>query len=75
MINQDFSSLCDYRSDGRKQDELRDISIKLGFDNSYDGSASFKIGLTEVECRVLGPLEVAHTYQRKKDKMTHKLWR
>lgn len=58
MINQDFLSLSDYRSDGRKKDELRDVSIRLGFDNKYDGSASFKIGLTEVECRVIGPIEV-----------------
>lgn len=59
MINQDFRSLSDYRSDGRKKDELRDVRIRLGFDTKYDGSANFKIGLTEVECRVIGPIEVA----------------
>ena len=58
MINQDFHSLSEFRSDGRKKDELRDVKIKLGFDGVYDGSASFKIGLTEVECRVIGPVEV-----------------
>lgn len=51
--------MSDYRSDGRKKDELRDVRIRLGFDTKYDGSANFKIGLTEVECRVIGPIEVA----------------
>lgn len=62
MINQDYFSLSDFRSDGRKKEELRDINIRLGFDNLYDGSASFKIGLTEVECRVIGPIEVMHWF-------------
>ena len=58
MINTDFASLAEFRSDGRTKDELRQVNIRLGFDNIYDGSASFKIGLTEVECRVIGPVEV-----------------
>ena len=61
MINPDFGSLSDYRSDGRTKEELRQVGIRLGFDGVYDGSASFKIGLTEVECRVIGPIEVITT--------------
>lgn len=58
MINQDFYSLSEFRNDGRKRDELRDITIKMGFDNEADGSAMYQIGLTQVECRVQGPLGV-----------------
>lgn len=57
-FNQQFYSLKDYRSDGRKRDEIRDIGINIGFDRNYDGSARFKIGLTEIECRVQGPYGV-----------------
>ena len=71
MINQDFRSLSDYRSDGRKKDELRDNRIRLGFDNKYDGSANFKIGLTEVEARVIGPIEVRSYHKKKRPDDPH----
>ena len=57
-FNQQFYSLKEFRSDGRKRDELRDITIEIGIDKNFDGSARFKIGLTEIECRVKGPLGV-----------------
>ena len=72
MINQDFYSLSSFRSDGRKKDDIRDIRIRLGFDNTYDGSASFKIGVTEVECRIIGPIEVQLVEGRKRDKRTRR---
>ena len=46
MVNQEFYSLNDYRNDGRKREEIRDIKIKLGFDPKSDGSSMFQIGLT-----------------------------
>lgn len=57
-FNQQFYSLKDFRSDGRKRDEIREVQIVVGFDRQYDGSSRFKIGLTEVECRVQGPIGV-----------------
>jgi len=46
MINVDFTSLSDYRSDGRKSDELRNTTIELGVDAHSDGSCRYKQGLT-----------------------------
>lgn len=57
MINSDFASLSSYRSDGRRQDELRASSIQLGVDAQADGSCHFKQGLTEVLCLVNGPYQ------------------
>jgi ribonuclease PH len=61
-FNQQFYSLKDFRSDGRKRDEIRDIGIAVGFDRNYDGSSRFKIGLTEIECRVQGPIGVTFLF-------------
>lgn len=57
MINVDFSGLSEYRSDGRKRQELRQTSIQLGIDAHADGSCLFKQGLTEVLCLVNGPYQ------------------
>ncbi|KAL4248384.1 RNase PH family protein [Abortiporus biennis] len=46
-----------YRSDGRKQYELRDITIDLTPRGSADGSATITHGLTEVLVEVFGPRE------------------
>ena len=46
MINVDFSALSDYRSDGRRRDELRATGIELGIDAHADGSCRFRQGLT-----------------------------
>jgi ribonuclease PH len=59
MILNDFDSLAMFRSDGRRHDEIRSIAFKLGVNPKYDGSAEFKIGLTEVVCFVEGPQDVS----------------
>ncbi|KZT29917.1 hypothetical protein NEOLEDRAFT_1153761 [Neolentinus lepideus HHB14362 ss-1] len=46
-----------FRSDGRKQYELRDISFDLSPQSSADGSASVSHGLTQVVVSVFGPRE------------------
>jgi ribonuclease PH len=46
MINVDFSGLSEYRSDGRKREELRNTSVELGIDAHADGSCLLKQGLT-----------------------------
>ncbi|EPQ54280.1 hypothetical protein GLOTRDRAFT_116838 [Gloeophyllum trabeum ATCC 11539] len=46
-----------FRSDGRRQYELRDINIDLGQQGSADGSASVSHGLTQVLVSVFGPRE------------------
>ena len=43
------------RSDGRKFDEPRKISAKVGVIKNADGSAYFKIGNTEAYAAVYGP--------------------
>lgn len=57
MINVDFEGLRQYRSDGRKNNELRNTSIQLGVDAHADGSCRFQQGLTEVLCLVHGPYQ------------------
>lgn len=46
------------RSDGRKFDELRPISAKVGIIQRADGSAMFQIGKTVALCAVYGPREL-----------------
>lgn len=46
-----------YRSDGRRQYELRDISIDLAQQGTADGSAVLTHGLTQVLVTVFGPRE------------------
>ena len=46
-----------YRSDGRRQYELREIDIDLSPQGQADGSATYKQGLTEVQVSVFGPRE------------------
>lgn len=58
MISQDFHSLQQYREDGRKKMQLRNLTATVGFDSNFDGSASVKMGLTEVICYVIGPQDV-----------------
>ncbi|KAI0648866.1 ribosomal protein S5 domain 2-type protein [Trametes meyenii] len=46
-----------FRSDGRKQYELRDITINLSQQGTADGSALITHGLTQVMVSVFGPRE------------------
>ena len=46
-----------FRSDGRKQYELRDITIDLSQQGTADGSAMITHGLTQVLVTVFGPRE------------------
>lgn len=46
-----------FRSDGRKQYELRDMSIDLSQQGTADGSAIITHGLTQVLVSVFGPRE------------------
>lgn len=46
MINSDFNSLGEYRSDGRKNGELRKLEVLTGVDVTCDGSCRFRQGLT-----------------------------
>ena len=46
-----------FRSDGRKQYELRDITIDLSQQGLADGSAVISHGLTQVLVSVFGPRE------------------
>ncbi|CCM04705.1 uncharacterized protein FIBRA_06891 [Fibroporia radiculosa] len=46
-----------YRSDGRRQYELRDITIDLSQQGTADGSALMTHGLTQVLATVFGPRE------------------
>ena len=57
MYQQDLTNLIGLRADGRKSDEIRNISCKAGINSNVDGSAYFKIGLTEVICYINGPKE------------------
>lgn len=57
MINSDFSTLSQYRADGRKSNEIRETSIELGVDPNYDGSCLYKQGLTQVLCLIKGPYQ------------------
>ena len=46
------------RNDGRKLDELRPISAKVGVIKKADGSAYFKIGKTVAYAAVYGPRDL-----------------
>ena len=46
-----------FRSDGRKQHELRNMSITLGSQAEADGSAFLSHGLTQVTVLIFGPRE------------------
>ncbi len=46
-----------FRSDGRRQYELRDITIDLSQQGTADGSAIITHGLTQVLVSVFGPRE------------------
>eukprot|EP00494_Astrolonche_serrata_P008786 UN08830 len=45
------------REDGRRFGEIRPLSIKLGINNSADGSCEYKQGLTHVLVTIEGPKE------------------
>lgn len=47
------------RADGRKCDEIRQVSCKLGVFDQADGSAYFEIGNTRVLAAVYGPHEIS----------------
>ena len=46
-----------FRSDGRKQYELRDLTIDLSQQGSADGSVLLSHGLTQISASVFGPRE------------------
>lgn len=58
MLKTSIQTLEDFRTDGRKFNELRKMDIKTGIDNSVDGSSYLKIGLNEVICLIKGPYPV-----------------
>lgn len=57
-----------YRSDGRRQYELRDITIDLSQQASADGSAVITHGLTQVLVSILGPREAKMRSQTMHDR-------
>ena len=57
MINSDFNSLENYRSDGRKALELRNTDLEISVNIQADGSCHLKQGMTEVLCLVNGPYQ------------------
>ncbi|THH04222.1 hypothetical protein EW145_g5681 [Phellinidium pouzarii] len=52
-----------YRSDGRRQHELRDITLDLSVRGQADGSAMISQGLTQVLVTVFGPREAKNRSQ------------
>jgi exosome complex component RRP41 len=58
-----------YRSDGRRQFELRGIDIDLSQQNSAEGSAIITHGLTQVLVSVLGPREAKNRAQTMHDRV------
>ena len=53
------------RLDGRKNDEIRPIKIKVGVLNRADGSCYFEFGKNKVIAAVYGPREVHPRHQQK----------
>jgi exosome complex component RRP41 len=58
--NQSMISLAGLREDGRRPQELRQISVQIGQSASHDGSAVVQMGQTRVMAQVVGPHEVDH---------------
>lgn len=58
---QDFESLSEFRSDGRKPGELRDTKAEIGIAafRNFNGSSRIKQGLSEVLCFIDGPKHVS----------------
>lgn len=54
---EDFDTLSLFRKDGRKEQEMRKITIESELDSftSYSGCSRFKQGTTEVICYIDGP--------------------
>ena len=57
-----------YRSDGRRQYELRDLSIDLSQQGTADGCCTIRHGLTEVLVTVFGPREAKMRSQTMHDR-------
>ena len=57
-----------YRSDGRRQFELRDINFDLSIQGSADGSATVSQGLTQVLVSISGPREAKNRAQTVHDR-------
>lgn len=62
---QELISAQGLRVDGRRQNELRNISIKLGVIESCDGSAFFLHGNTKVIASISGPKHPTRTAGKK----------
>jgi exosome complex component RRP41 len=56
------------RIDGRKKDELRDITIKAGVLKRADGSAYVEWGMNKVYAAIYGPKELFPRFLRRSDK-------
>lgn len=67
MLQQDFANLKGYRIDGRSSDDLRNLTCRVGLDNSADGSSYLQQGLTEVFCLVKGPFPVSWLKKKKQE--------
>mmetsp|Transcript_32096 Transcript_32096/g.80767 ORF Transcript_32096/g.80767 Transcript_32096/m.80767 type:complete len:248 (+) Transcript_32096:36-779(+) len=57
MSKLEYVDLSGLRIDGRRPNELRRVSAKLGVLTQPDGSAAFELGITKVVCAVYGPRE------------------
>jgi exosome complex component RRP41 len=66
-------NLAGLREDGRRTGELRQVSVKLGHDGSYDGSAHFQIGQTRILAEVFGPHELQSRRQEGQDRAVIKV--
>jgi RNase PH len=57
-MQQELKALIGLRTDGRKNDEIRNIECKTGVNPAADGSSYFKLGITEIVCTLNGPQQV-----------------
>ena len=54
---EDFESLNEFRDDGRKAEEMRDLEFEVGLKSfkNFNGSSRIKQGVSEVICFIDGP--------------------
>jgi ribonuclease PH len=57
---EDFESLNEYRDDGRRANEMRDLEFEVGLSTfkNFNGSARIRQGVSEVICFIDGPKSV-----------------
>ena len=67
----DILGEMNYRADGRRPNELRTMTCKIGVNPAANGSCRFTAGQTEVLCSVFGPHRCVY---RKEEKSTIKVF-